>query len=218
MCTTDELDDDPEDERESWLRHNKDPHDRPQGLLTYDDREYLLGEKDISDASETQLRQRMRDRIRNGLVDFELLFHYLDDRDLQTIFSDITEPPEGSEISEVYDGIRWALAFSYYGITEHTHVNFERLLEEAIEIGSNRSRKATEGEHQKAAIASVNIEVDWRVRFVDPERAMEKLRDGEWLTDKEIGALVRHGDLDNEDLERLREDDILDSDTATDKE
>jgi len=111
--------------------YNRDARDREPGMLTYDDREYLLGQKNVSGGSEAQLRQRMRDRVRNALLDFELLLKAMEDRDIQTIFDNITEPPwpRESEISEVYHGSEYALAFLYYGITECTHANFERLLE-----------------------------------------------------------------------------------------
>jgi len=200
--------------------YNRDARDREPGMLTYDDREYLLGQKNVSGGSEAQLRQRMRDRVRNALLDFELLLKAMEDRDIQTIFDNITEPPwpRESEISEVYHGSEYALAFLYYGITECTHANFERLLETAIERGSGRQRKAREGPHGKFAEASVNIELDWFVGLIDHEHAREKLREGESLTEKEIGSLVRHGELEDEDWKRLREREFENSITENESE
>jgi hypothetical protein len=200
-------DDDGLDDRPWWILHTQNPRDRDPGLLTYDDREYLLGKKDVSGGSESQLRQRMRDRIRNALLDFELLLACMEDRDIQTVFDNISKPPwpDGSDGADVYHGSQYALAFIYHGITECTHANFDRLLEEAIQHASGRSRMADEGPHRRFAEASVNIEVEWSVGVIDNDHALEKLREGELLSEKEIGSLVRDGDLEKEDWKRLRE-------------
>lgn len=202
-----------EDHEDGWYGplYTENPRDREPGILTYDDREYLFGLKeDVTEGSEAQLRQRMRDRIRNGLLDFEILMYYLEDRDIQTIFDNISDPPwpSGSDGSEVYHGTEFALAFIYHGITECTHANFEKLLESAIERSSGRSREARKGPHHRVADATVNIEVDWVVGAIDHEHALEKLRSGDGLSNKELGSLVRHGDLNEEDWERLREETI----------
>jgi len=190
--------------------NNENPRDRDPGMLTYDDREYLLGEKDVSGGSETQLRQRMRDRVRNGLLDFELLMMAMESRDIQTIFDNTTEPPwpDGLDGGDLYHGSVYALAFIYYGITECTFVNFERLLEDAIERASGRKEKAREGPHGQVADASVNIEVEWSVGGIDHNRVREKLRNGDRLTNQEIGSLIRHGELEEEDWKQLREGDF----------
>jgi len=202
-----------------WSLDTKNARDREPGMLTYDDREYLLGDKEVSGGSETQLRQRMRDRVRNALLDFELPLAYMEDRDIQTIFDNISDPPwpGGSDGADVYYGSEYALAFIYYGITECTHANFEQLLEDAIEHGSGRSRKAREGPHRRVSQASVNIEVDWTVGIIDNDHALEKLRNGDQLTEQEIGSLVRYGDLEEEDWKRLRKIDVTGS-AATDSD
>jgi hypothetical protein len=64
---------------------------------------------------------------------------------------------------------------------------------------------ADEGPHRRFAEASVNIEVEWSVGVIDNDHALEKLREGELLSEKEIGSLVRDGDLEKEDWKRLRE-------------
>lgn len=196
---------DPEDyELKPYI--TEDARERPPGLLTYDDREYLLGEKDVEGTAETQLRQRLRDRVRAGLLDFELLLYLLNEQDIRTIFDGITEPPwrHSSDVSEVYRGSRNTLAFVYYGIDECTHASFENLLETAIEDAGGRSSKSKEGPHEKVPNATVNIDVDWSVLGINVEHALEKLREGEPLTEQELGGLVRSGELEDDDWERLK--------------
>lgn len=217
-----------EDDEDEWFTplYTKNPRDRDPGILTYDDREYLFGLKeDVTEASEAQLRQRMRDRIRNGLLDFELLMYFLDDREIQTIFDNISDPPwsSGSDGSEVYHGAEYALAFIYYGITECTHANFEKLLESAIESTSGRSSKGDVGPHPRFADASVNVEVDWVVGAIDHDHALDKLRSNKQLGPQEIGSLVRYGELEEDDWELLREQslpgqDVEDFDVISEEE
>jgi len=188
------------------IRYTKNPRDRGTGLLTYDDRAYLLGEKDLDETGEQQLRQRLRDRIRNGLLDFELLIGRLDENDIETIAADITPPPWESDGEErAYRSIQLPLAFLYYMVSEHTPVSFDRLLETAIEGGTHRSRKQIDDEHRRLVSAKVDIDVDWMIIDTDTEVALEKLRNGEELADQHIAKLVRHGDLEDADWERLRE-------------
>jgi hypothetical protein len=183
----------------------EDPRERDQGMLTYDDRAYLIGEKEVNGPSEVQLRQRMRDRIRNGLLDFKLLLYYLDERDVQTIFDNISDPPwpDGFGGGEVYRGSKYALSFIYYGIEECTHASFSKLLEDAIE-SSLLPRQNSEG-HDVFPNASVDIEVEWPYESINTDLVLKKLREGERPSEQEIGALVREGDLSEEDWALLRE-------------
>jgi len=189
-------------------RHTENPRDRDPGILTYEDRKYLLGEKNVSGASEVQLRQRLRDRVRDGLLDFELLLYCLSDQDTQTIFSEISESPHtvDAPAREIRDGVLSALGFLYFGVTEFSHEGFEDLLEEAIETSSRRSSERRRGPHQWRAQADVDINVDWEIRAWRNDKLMEKLRSGEHLSDRELGMLVRFGGLTDEDWQRIREE------------
>lgn len=191
--------------------------DRDPGILTYADRAYLLGEKDVSGGSEVQLRQRMRDRVRNGLLDFELLLRYMDDRDIQTIFNNASSPSQRgeSEPDNIYWGAESALGFIYHGISEHTHANFEQLVRSAVEYGSSRSKRARQGPHYSIAEASVDIELEWNHDIIDHEHTLEKLRSGAQLTDPELAALVRYGDLDPDDWTRLEQRNMAVSDAVS---
>lgn len=181
------------------------PTDREPGLLTTDDRAYLLGEKNIGGAGETQLRQRLRDRIRNGLLDFELLIRLLDDQEISIIGSDVSEHTFPGDEPGTYYGAQFTLAFLYYLVTEHSSRSFESLVEEGVEMGAGRTDRAFQGDARWRADATVNIDIDWHVEQPDLEGALEKLRDGRALNDQEIASLVRDADLTDADWERLRD-------------
>ena len=61
---------------------------RGKGVLTEKDKQYLRGEIELTGAQERIQRQRMRERIRNGIIDFALLFAHLDERDRKQILFD----------------------------------------------------------------------------------------------------------------------------------
>lgn len=194
---------------ESWklqLRYTDEPRSRPSGLLTYDDREYLFGQKDLEEHVEAQLRQRLRDRIRNGLLDFELLLGCLDEQEIETIFSDMTPPPAPNQSKgiEVYNGSVFAIGFLYHVISTQTSVDFEGVVEEAIEQASSYREHTDSRGNELTAEATVNIDVNWNVWEIDYDGAREKLKQGEPLSDSEIAGLVRHADLTDDEWEALR--------------
>jgi hypothetical protein len=203
-----------EDGAEDWdfqrlsPKYTEEARGRDPGLLTYADREYLLGEKEVTGPSETQLRQRLRDRIRNGLLDFELLLSTLDDQDIRTIFSNVSEDYRAmsDRQRQAYDGAKFTLAFLYFGISEFAQMEFEDLVESAIEYSSHRGSERRRGPHQWRAEADVNINVDWDIRAWRNDKLMEKLHSDEYLDDRELGMIVRFGDLDEEDWELIREE------------
>lgn len=184
-----------------------DPRGRQSGLLTYDDREYLLGQKSLSEAVEAQSRQRLRDRVRNGLLDFELLLGEMEERDVSTIFSQMTEPPwpREEDISEVYWGTKFALAFLYQSVERHAPADFATTLEDAIELAEKGQLGESESSHYGRAEVTVDIDIDRIIEGADPRVALQKLRNGDSLTDHEIAALVRYGDMKSSDWEMLRE-------------
>jgi hypothetical protein len=191
--------------RKDALLYLDSPTDREPGLLTTDDRAYLLGEKHIDGAGETQLRQRLRDRIRNGLLDFEVLIRLLGDQEISIIGSDISEYAVPGEKPGTYFGAQFTVAFLYYLVTEHSSRSFESLVEDGVEMGAGRTDRAFQDDAQWRADATVNIDIDWQVEQPDLEGALGKLRDGQPLSDREIASLVRDADLTDSDWERLHD-------------
>lgn len=61
--------------------------DRPRGILTKADREFLLGERTYdSEQTKQNTRARIRQRLQNAILDLKLLNHTLHDRDLDLVF------------------------------------------------------------------------------------------------------------------------------------
>ncbi len=107
--------------------------ERPQGMLTYADRAYLLGETaPETPAAERKKRQRIRRRIRHAIIDFSLLIHLSWD-DLEQVFSDLvdasSERSAASAIAdrELYDGLVDMIEVAMRGTTMQG-VDFGRLM------------------------------------------------------------------------------------------
>lgn len=200
---------DPDDVRERypWI---DDPRDRQPGLLTYDDREFLIGEKDHPESTYKQARQRLRDRVRNGFADFAYL-ELLDDRDRELIFSDVgstlgaVDGEEGDE--DVTIGLYKLIAFLFDGCDRYAPQDLEEVIERGIDEHV-KSREKAVGPHGEIVsvrpTANVSIDVEWG-EVVDSEAALERLRDGERLRSHEVAEILSWEQLTEEDWELLRE-------------
>lgn len=71
--------------------------ERPSALLTKAQRRYLRGDKVLSAAEERAIRSRIRGRLRHGIQDFTLLFEFLSDGDMETVFRDVKDDWRGRE-------------------------------------------------------------------------------------------------------------------------
>ena len=107
--------------------------DRPQGMLTYADRAYLLGETTPETlAAERKKRQRIRQRIRNAIIDFSLLIHLPWD-DLALVFSALVDGGDNGTTSEViadrdlYEGLVDMIEVAMRGTTTQG-VDFGRVM------------------------------------------------------------------------------------------
>lgn len=70
--------------------------ERPRGIFSPRDRKYLLGQSDIEKGTqyERDIRADIRERMWNSLIDFYMLWEYVEDRDFQQTFD---PTPRGSE-------------------------------------------------------------------------------------------------------------------------
>lgn len=61
--------------------------DRDRGVLTTADRKYLCGESEIEPQthSERRARERIRNRVKNAVLDFKILLRHFEDRDRELI-------------------------------------------------------------------------------------------------------------------------------------
>lgn len=88
------------------------PKQRPRGILSPADRQFLRGEKELSDSAERNARQRIRERVHASLADFELLWTFLSERDLQLLF----DPDSEEERRNLRSWSHYAIAFIRLGL------------------------------------------------------------------------------------------------------
>ncbi|MEY7852043.1 hypothetical protein AB7C87_22895 [Natrarchaeobius sp. A-rgal3] len=155
--------------------------DRPRGILTPSDRDFLLGRKtDYTDHSKKQKRNRIRRRVRNAILDFSILFEYLEERDRNTVFD-----PDDDEREAYTQGITDMLAFLHLG-TMGYHTPFKDMLSEGV--GKAEQRLA--GSDYRMVTVEFNVDP---VGQIDVDEVIEKLENEEFaqLTDEELRAYVR---------------------------
>lgn len=84
--------------------------DRPRGILSKADRQFLAGESNLKEQSKRKRRKVIRQRVFHGILDFWLLVDYLSDKDVEQIFDqtrelfdeDLQFPPPFEFLNEHY--------------------------------------------------------------------------------------------------------------------
>lgn len=112
---------------------------RPRGVLTEADRAFLRGEKDLSDGAERNTRQRIRDRLKAAMDDFELLWHYISDRDMELVY----HPDNDVERNQMRLASHLALSFIRLGLWQNQDPHAGRI-EDAIEQAAFAAGYATD--------------------------------------------------------------------------
>jgi len=86
------------------------PEDRPRGILSPTDREYLCGLKEYAQPqTDANRRQAIRERVGNGLKDFLLLGQLLEPTEREKVFEELG-PEERDDVLSAM------LAFAYLGL------------------------------------------------------------------------------------------------------
>jgi succinate dehydrogenase flavin-adding protein (antitoxin of CptAB toxin-antitoxin module) len=155
--------------------------DRPRGILTPSDRDFLLGRKtDYTEHSKKQKRNRIRRRVSNAILDFSILFEYLEERDRNTIFD-----PDDEDRVALTQGITDLLAFLHLG-TMGYYTPFKDMLSEGV--GKAEQHLAD----SNYRMVNVEFNVD-PVGQIDVDEVVEKLENEEFaqVTDEELRAFVR---------------------------
>jgi hypothetical protein len=161
--------------------------ERKRGILSQADRAYLRGEADLATVqSERNARARIRDRIYDGILDFELLVGELSDHDRELVFEKRMAETEGTE---VFDALVSALAFLYQG-TGDTELDFETVLKEGINVAEATDER----------VATVDLDLTFRNLSVDQLRS--KLESGEELSLTEIAYLHDSDEVRMDELAR----------------
>ncbi|WP_254761768.1 hypothetical protein [Natrinema marinum] len=155
--------------------------DRPRGILTPSDRDFLLGRKtDYTDHSKKQKRNRIRRRVRNAILDFSILFEYMEERDRETVFD-----PDAEDRDAYTQGITDMLAFLHLG-TMGYHTPFKDMLSEGV----GKAEQQLAGSNYRMVNVEFSVEP---VGQIDVDEVIEKLENEEFaqLTDEELRAFVR---------------------------
>lgn len=102
--------------------------DRPRGILSEGDREFLREERDLSDSAARNARHRIRRRVQAAMTDFELLWNFMSDRDMEQIF----HPDSDEERNQVRVASHQALSFIRLGLWQNRDPHAGRV-EDAVE-------------------------------------------------------------------------------------
>jgi hypothetical protein len=174
--------------------------DRPRGILTPSDRDFLLGRKtDYTDHSKKQKRNRIRRRVRNAILDFSILFEYMEERDRNTVFD-----PDDEDRDAYTQGITDTLAFLHLG-TMGYYTPFKDMLSEGV--GKAEQRLA--GSNYRMLNVEFNVEP---VGQIDVDEVIAKLENEEFaqLTNEELRAFVRLLTMSEEFAPEATREDIKD--------
>jgi hypothetical protein len=174
--------------------------DRPRGILTPSDRDFLLGRKtDYTDHSKKQKRNRIRRRVRNAILDFSILFEYMEERDRNTVFD-----PDDEDRDAYTQGITDTLAFLHLG-TMGYYTPFKDMLSEGV--GKAEQRLA--GSNYRMVNVEFNVEP---VGQIDVDEVIAKLENEEFaqLTNEELRAFVRLLTMSEEFAPEATREDIKD--------
>lgn len=165
--------------------------EQERGILSQADRAYLRGESDLASVqSERNTRARIRDRIYQSILDFELLVEQLPDRDRELVFEKRFDEMDGTE---AFDALVSAVAFLYRA-TRDTDLEFETVLSEGVNVAEASDDRA----------ATVRLDVTYHDLTVDQLR--RKLERGETLSLTEIAFLHESNEVRMDELARYFRD------------
>jgi len=173
--------------------------DNRGGLLTKGQREFLSEEYQVGNGGSTERvkRSRIRERVRNGLLDLQLVAESLDPSDRQKIFDDLLGEGAGDGEYNIENGkvVRDVLEFLYLGVTEYGSTSesdalFEELFEAAVETG--------EWERGNA-VKTVDVEVE--TELVLPWENLQSYIDQRGVTPRAKRSLEYHLKYNKEDID-----------------
>lgn len=165
--------------------------DRDRGLLSPADRAYLRGDREYGSVqAERNARARIRNRVYDALLDFEVLVECLDERDLDLLFEKRASEGDGTE---AFDALASAVAFLYRGV-ERTDLDFETVLREGVNLAEAPDDRG----------ATVSLDVTYHA--LDADHLRTKLRNGDALSLTEIAYLYDSDDVSPEELASFFDD------------
>ncbi len=180
---------------------------RGRGILTPADRRYLLGEEELTEGSEYNTRRRIRERLYNAILDFEIIFNHLSDEDREQVFQTEGRGSKMGEDDALHRGLVGVLALILQEGHVATHISpystalgapAQILFEEAI-----RMVAAEEGYLVKHIDLLNEIISAERIPWPNIENDLE---DGKDLPNETIRFLLEHEEVDERQVqEQIRE-------------
>jgi len=170
---------------------------RDRGVLTPADRAYLRGDRTPGSVqAERNVRNRVRTRVHDALLDFEVLVEGLEDRDLDLVFASTLD--DGDD-TDAFDALVSAVAFLYRGV-DRTSMDFETVLREGVNLA--------EAADDRAATVSLDV----TNHDLDVDHLTTKLEAGESLSLTEIAYLYESTAVGRDELAGYFDDDAGDLD------
>jgi len=163
--------------------------DRKRGILTKDDREYFINGKNYKSGSERNTRQRIRDRTRNALYDFEYLSTELASRDVSQIAME-----NGAANEQIFTAAEEAIAF-LFKLCQHAPDSEAYTTDDRFrEILRNGIEKGLADDH---TVLDFDLDLQYGLPREAQQRTQRKLHHGESLTLAELREALNNDYLDD---------------------
>lgn len=162
--------------------------DRKRGFLTQRDREYIFGELEIDGQAERDLRYRIRQRVKNGLLDVGVLDAYPDE-ELEKTFAP-TDYPSDSLIVLLFS-LAYRLAWRSYNsgmIATYTFNEFDELLADMFKHAIERVERKREG------VTEVYIDFEIERSEFEEDVLLNRIVAGQ-ATIEELWSYIESGDV-----------------------
>jgi hypothetical protein len=180
----------------NWKSADREDLNRDRGILTKADREYLVGKSKIEKAShsERRARERIRNRLKNAILDMGLLFEHMERRDKEQVFV-----PDSDARSDALTANSHALALLLDGVGAHRLMQHTKPNKDPSEEALRHALELVGREH-RYFIREVSLEVD--ADRIPENRLFRMLREGDKLSPESLRFLL---ELDEVDVEQVQE-------------
>lgn len=177
--------------------------DRPPGILTKKDRQYLRGEE-VPKNKQTRYERRkgIRQRIKNGLLDFQEIWEM--DREERRMVVDDFDPQ-----ADLYTSLVYLIAFADFCARDAGY-EFEEIVSAGVQYSTYEpeERRKNIGEYESGEIQVLeNVTVNIRRHFTQmsaPDQLYDQLMDGEHLSHRELSMLISSDILDEKGWKQLQ--------------
>lgn len=197
--------------------------DRPTGILSEQDRKYLLDHPDseIEPKSEQErnIRRRIRQKCKQAILDFSILFNQLENRDREQIFPSRIRDSQ----APIWQGMVNGLAFLFYGDGRVFQDSVWQTLDSDLTVGGEH-KQASEVEQSSSSdpihwlveqgitgagnrdgYAMKDIDLDFTAEQMYPEQMTDRIKHGQDLSIEEmcyyLNRLEETGRCDTKELQ-----------------